>query len=444
MSDTNITDGDDSTSNDIYVAGSVGTAVWTALLLACGWCLIITWHSQTKPKYTRNIFAFCCIFFLLDLPRYIDFIVVKDYNNQYLYGLHLLSFSFFYAAFAQCCQMFAHVMSTAAVPFLPTDTSRHSKIANYCAMVVFNPKSLNFLITFVFLLSASTMIYCMTESSLDSFKDSKVYVMWLVIEYVTTGLTLVSFLTYGISLRLRLISYLLNDASVSREKTGQSGKVSVLQRTVNKMTTVMVCSFIGFISRMTTLVIKLVVFTSDEDAVKLHNVAYFIFADFIPRGLTTGSFLVLIGNSVNTGNRTISAANSTIKSRNNSTDGGYSSEKGVPMQEIHRDNPANYSFSSNSPMHGDEDGEDGGIDDNGDGGQFRESTFGSLYRMSNSFSAWEDVSEQDLRVRNSMQRPAPHPGVVGLAGINRYSKKIDLSEVGPKEVPDRRPKSAAL
>jgi len=199
-------------------------------------------------------------------------------------------------------------MNSGAMPFLSADTSLHATLSTYCSVVILNPRSLRILTAIVAASATLSMIACNVKPNLDDFFHSNFFLGWVVLEGCATFVTLIAFIVYGISLRQRLVAFLSNRASVARDGTG---RVSIMQRSVNKMMIVLVCSTLGFFSRICALVIKLTFYAdahSDSDgaegdadarSVHLYSVSYFIFADFIPRGLGTLSFLMLIGASEN-------------------------------------------------------------------------------------------------------------------------------------------------
>ena len=366
--------------NETFGCGLIGVICYACVMLPlCLWALKWTWHTGKKKKYTRNIFALVCVFYLLDIPRYCVMVATKEYYDQFVFSLHLWANAFFFWAFTQCLEMFAYIMNSGALPILGADMSFHANLGAYCRFLIFNPFTLRIMVTLLFIVTLISSIYCNKEESLEDYFRSGAYVGWLVIENICDGASLLAFIFYGYSLRLRIMAI----AGVIPTETGT---VAILRRSVDKMMVVLICSVIGFICRMVFCVIQIDFYSSQmagsvSNETPDYNIyVFYIFGNYMPHIMVTISFLMLI------------VGPSSVKM--------YSSKDDDLISDASSDRATMDSTRGINPLHSNEKSSPNRKTDTSTD-SYRNSTISRVSYISTPYQAWEDVVEQDIEKRKA-------------------------------------------
>lgn len=163
------------------LVGIIGLVLSCIIAVCC-----ILGYKHAKPPIPRYFFLSLLAMSLLEAPRYVQFIVTRDYRNTVCYGFHILAGYAFFLCLTLVCLMWGGLLELGTY-----STVLYSKRGLMIANFLF----------FVIVMVAT--IVCFDSKNLFSYFDSKYYTFYTLTEMVINFVYSVLIAYYGVRLIVR-------------------------------------------------------------------------------------------------------------------------------------------------------------------------------------------------------------------------------------------------
>jgi len=265
-------DDEDEPSAQAYeTTGFVGIVIFTSIIV------INTLAFRHRAKYSPffiAFYSFISILCVLELPRYLLMMLNGEYKSQGGYSLHIMASYLFFL----CLTMIARLWST-FVELGPIETKVYSKVSlGLC----------NALFLALVLISIAV---CLLADSLDEFFDSSTYfaltIGELVVNFIYTSCLVLRFHLYANNASTKVTKN--SGRIVSKDNDLSQGFKQVMYKVLFSFSFLVACSLI----RLGMLLVR---FQDNfmDTVFTVYSTAWFIWTDFIPRGLACLTLVFLM------------------------------------------------------------------------------------------------------------------------------------------------------
>lgn len=268
MTNNNDDDTNEAGSFEFLITGCCGIIIFS-------YCFILAsfGYFSAKSPSSEIFFIGIAIMSICELPRYFTFAIEQEFTSRVAYSFHILGGAFFFVSLCTVCNMWSSILRLGPI-----------------ASAIYSQEGL---ITAACLLGSVEIIafgFCIAAKSLHTFFSTRIYVAFVVEEILQSLIYSTGLFMFGIKLIVRLDNYASMSTNLKQLK-------SVVYRLTGTLGVTSIASFL----RLGMCILQLYSLDGHEyvwrENFPQFGFLWFLFAEFIPRGMSSVALMHLMRNT---------------------------------------------------------------------------------------------------------------------------------------------------